>query len=90
MGPHRARKQSRQKKSFAIRGIAVAPGLAMGEAFHYHDIMTGRLEPQDLEPDEVDDELNRFKRVLEIVKKDLRKMKRNVDREIGIKHGPSD
>ena len=49
-----------EMKSIELAGLSISPGLAMGEAFVFHDIFERDLEAYKIEKHQVDDECARI------------------------------
>lgn len=77
------REHTPAKHNVWLSGISIAPGLAVGKAFVYHDILEQDLHAHEIRPDEVDTECERVHRATERVLSDLDESARQVTLQIG-------
>lgn len=59
-------------RSCKVKGIPLVPGYAMGQAYHYRDIMSRELETRDLEEHEILTEFSRIQLAVENARHDIR------------------
>ena len=71
-----------QHETVKYKGAPLSPGLAMGRAFVYQDVMLREQEHYDIRPEEVDGEQKRIEKAIEQVKLDLHDTARKVERQV--------
>jgi len=71
------------KRNVRLYGTSIAPGLAMGKAFVYRDVLEQDLQGNDIRPDQVDAECERVHHATEQVLDDLKESARRVTQQIG-------
>ncbi len=69
----------------AVEGVAVSPGIAVGPAFVFGDILT-EVETRTIRPDEVEGELARFRAAVELVKDELARDVERISEQLGQDH----
>ncbi|MCK4272062.1 phosphoenolpyruvate--protein phosphotransferase [bacterium] len=70
------------KKNLVLDGVAVSPGIAIGLAFLlHHDEL--QVEEEEILPDQVASEVEKFKRAIQQTKEELRSIRRRVSRDMG-------
>lgn len=72
-----------EKETIRLSGTSIAPGLAMGRAFVYQDILDQDLRMYDIGPDQIDTECQRIYHAAREVQDDLQDAARRVARQIG-------
>jgi phosphoenolpyruvate-protein phosphotransferase len=71
------------EKNVFLSGLGLSPGLAMGEAYLYRDIIEQDIEAAELETEEVNGECRRLGSAIEQAREELSAAEKNVHREIG-------
>lgn len=79
------KREPKIRKRTVARGIAIAPGVGAGRAYHYRDVLTRDLEIREIEWEEIKDEMARIQRAMKKVEGYLDKIKKNVSRELNSK-----
>ena len=72
-----------EKETIRLSGTSIAPGLAMGRAFVYQDILDQDLRMYDVRPDQIETECQRIHRAAQEVQEDLQDAARRVAQQIG-------
>lgn len=73
----------RAQTNAQLTGMSISPGLAMGRAFVYRDIMDQDLFTTQIQPDQVDGECERVRRAAVQVFEDLTKSVSRITQQIG-------
>ena len=72
-----------EEQNTFLSGLGLSPGLAIGEAYLYRDILGQDVEPPGLEGDEVNGECGRLGLAMQQAREELSTTEENVQREIG-------
>ncbi len=70
------------EKNLVLKGVPVSPGIAIGKAFLLHREEL-QVEGQRISPDQVDSEVEKFKKAIQQTKGELRTLRRRVARNVG-------
>ena len=70
-----------------LTGTTLSPGIAVGKAFLYHDILTRDVSSYSINGKDVPAELKRITDAFEDVRKELHKLDRTVSQAINTRHG---
>ena len=73
---------SDQTQNMELRGLGISPGLAVGQAYIYRDILQRDHELYDIDKGEIDDEYGRIERAIEDVTQDLRESAAQVEKDL--------
>jgi phosphotransferase system enzyme I (PtsI) len=79
--------KSRSQLRFEIKGLVISPGIAIGKAFVYEDILTRLVDYRELDKEGVVEELKRIKKAIKDVEKDIIKMRDRVTDVLDKKYG---
>ncbi len=71
------------QRNIELPGTSMAPGMAMGKAFIYRDILEDDLFRYEVKPDQVDEECERIHRAAEQVLQDLDKSSHRITQQLG-------
>jgi phosphoenolpyruvate-protein phosphotransferase len=71
-----------ENSSATYQGLAISPGLAMGTAYVYRDILQRELEYHSVGEADAGEEWTRIENAVELVSDDLKRTARNVKREV--------
>ena len=69
----------------AVQGVAVSPGIAVGPAFVFGDILN-EVETRTIRPEEVEGEIARFRAAVELVKEELARDAARITDQLGQEH----
>lgn len=72
-----------EEKNVFLSGIGLSPGLAMGEAYLYEDILERDFEAAKIEPGQVEEECRRLGSAMDRVRDELSSAEQQVHREVG-------
>lgn len=72
-----------EDKNIFLSGLGLSPGLAMGEAYLYRDILEQDGEAAELEAEEVNGECERLGSAIQQARRELSSAERNVHKEVG-------
>ena len=70
-------------KQIDINGIVVSPGIAIGEVCHYQSGTFEQTAIYKISTDQIENELDRFNKALEISKKELISLYKNIEETVG-------
>lgn len=76
----------RSKKRTLITGLPLVPGIGIGKLFVYHDILSREIETREIQPYEIDAEMERILRAVDKVKNDLEILRGTLEKDIGLQH----
>jgi phosphoenolpyruvate-protein phosphotransferase len=71
-----------RRKGSELEGLAISPGLALGKAYIYHDILQRKYEQYRIKPREVESEWRRIKDAIEDVKAELREAAGRIEEQL--------
>ena len=72
-----------EDKNIFLSGLGLSPGLAMGQAYLYRDILDQDGETAELEPADVNGECERLGSAIQQARRELSSAERNVQKEVG-------
>ena len=79
-------KSPARKKKIIIKGSVLSPGLAIGDAFIYKDILTRDMAVYSISEHQIDDEIKRIENAMKHASADLQKMKSIVKIDVDKQH----
>ena len=71
-----------QQHNIVLQGTRIAPGLAIGQAYIYQDLLHQDIEHYEIEEGQVDEEHQRILEAIEDVRRELQQASRQVEQEL--------
>jgi len=78
---------NKKNSDLQISGTMISPGIAVGRAFLYHDVLTRDISSYTISPNDVPYELQRITNAIEEVRKEIYQLSRSVSHNISSEDG---